>query len=110
MTDDRLDRDLERMAGSPDIAKAIKESLRRLSRGAAGSDLAEMAREVLEGRTDLRTVARSSAYADRITEGIGEFNRWQSELTPEERDQFLDDARERLHGRAGDGDGDERDA
>jgi hypothetical protein len=97
MTDDPLDRDLEQMAGSPQLAKAIKQNLHRLSKGAAGSDLAEMARDVLEGRTDLRTIARSSAYAGQITEGITKFNRWQSELTPEERDKLLEETRARVY-------------
>ncbi|HEV8173998.1 MAG TPA: hypothetical protein VGP91_10165 [Actinoplanes sp.] len=97
MTDDPLDRDLEQMAGSPQLAKAIKQNLQRLSNGAAGPDLAEMARDVLEGRTDLRTVARSSAYAGQITEGINKFNRWQSDLTPDERTQLLEDTRAAIY-------------
>jgi hypothetical protein len=97
MTDDALDRDLEQMAGSPQLAKAIKQNLQRLSNGAAGPDLAEMARDVLEGRTDLRTVARSSAYAGQITEGINKFNRWQSDLTPDERTQLLEDTRAAIY-------------
>ncbi len=98
MSDESLDRDLEQMSGSPALAKQLKESLRRLTDGAAGPKLAEMARDVLVGRTDLRMVARSSVYADNLTEAIGRFQRWQAELTPEEREQFLSEARRRLLG------------
>jgi hypothetical protein len=42
-----LQRELEQMSGSPVFAKKIKESLQRLAGGAAGPELAEMAREVL---------------------------------------------------------------
>jgi hypothetical protein len=98
MTDSPLDRDLEQMAGSPQLAKAIKQNLQRLSNGAAGPDLAEMAREVLEGRTDLRTIARSSAYASQLTASINEFDRWQSELTQEERNALVENARASIYG------------
>ena len=95
MNDEPLDRDLERMSGSPELAHEIKQSLRRLSNGAAGPQLAEMARELLEGRTDLRTVAQSSAYANDLTGAIGQFQRWQSSQTQEERDQVVNEARRR---------------
>lgn len=95
---EQLDRDLEAMSGNPAIAKHLKESLRRLSRGAAGPELAEMACEVLEGRTDLRTVAGSSAYAGQLTEAVGKFTAWQAQLTPTERDQALEATQKRLRG------------
>jgi hypothetical protein len=98
MTDSPLDRDLEQMAGSPQLAKAIKQNLQRLSNGAAGPDLAVMAREVIEGRTDLRTIARSSAYAGQLTASISDFNRWQSELTPEERNELVENVTASIYG------------
>ncbi len=94
--DEQLQRDLEQMSGSPVLAKQIKESLRRLSDGIAGTELAEMARDLLGGRTDLRTVAQSSVYAGQITEAIARFRRWQAELTPEERDRLIADTRTQL--------------
>jgi hypothetical protein len=93
VTGDPLDRDLEQMAGSPALAKAVKENLVRLSKGAGGPDLAEMARELLEGRTDLRAIARSSAYAEQISAATGKFQKWYGELTPEERERFIADTR-----------------
>lgn len=88
MTDSPVDRDLEQMAGNPRLARAVKESLERLRSGAAGPDMAEMAKDVLDGRTDLRSVGRSSAYAGHIRDGIDKFNRWQADLSPEEREEL----------------------
>lgn len=61
-----------------------------------------MATEVLEGRTDLRTVGRSSVYAAQLTEAADRFRDWQASLTPEEREaldrsthEYLGDAENR---------------
>jgi hypothetical protein len=96
MQDDQLQRDLEQMSGSPAIAKQLKESLGLLARGGAGPELAEMAQELLEGRTDLRTVAASSAYSDHLTKAVDRYDEWQAQLTPEERDRAAAETRERL--------------
>jgi hypothetical protein len=95
MTEDApgLDRDLEQMAGSPALAEAVRASLVRLSTGAAGPDLAEMARDLLEGRIELRAVARSSAYADQIIEAVATYGEWFDELEPEEREKLIADTR-----------------
>jgi hypothetical protein len=98
VADEALDRDLEQMTGSPVLAKHLKQSLRRLVDGAAGPRLAEVAREALDGRTALRDMAKSSAYADYFTDAIAGFHRWQAELTPAEREQYLDEVRQRLLG------------
>ncbi len=94
--EDHLNRQLDEMSGDPAVAKHLKDSLRRLSDGAAGPALAEMAKDVLAGRTDLRTVGSSSAYASHMSEAIGRFQQWQEQLTPEERDQLLEDTRAHL--------------
>jgi hypothetical protein len=96
MTDDNLNRELERMAGNPATARAIKSALDRLKNGTAGSDLAEMARDILDGRIQLRDVGQSSAYANPLTEAVGRFQQWQADLTDEERQQQLATAREQL--------------
>jgi hypothetical protein len=96
MTNEELDRELERMAGSPTMAKAIKGALERLSGGSAGSDLAEMARDVLAGRTDLRTVGQSSGYSTQLTEAIGAYQQWEAELSPEEREELQAETRRGL--------------
>lgn len=84
------------MGGSPAVADHIRDSLRRLADGAAGSELAEMARDVLGGRTDLSTVARTSAYADAMSDAITRFQRWREALTPEEHDQLIEETRAHL--------------
>jgi hypothetical protein len=93
MTDSPLDRDLAEMAGTPQLARVVRRSLERLRDGAAGPDLAEMARELLDGRTDLRSVARSTAYAGPITDGIHRYDGWQAQLTAEERRQLEEEMR-----------------
>jgi hypothetical protein len=98
MTDSPLDDDLVTMAGDAKLAKAVRESLEKLRDGSAGSDLAEMARDLLDGRIDLRTVAGSSAYAGDLTQGIGKFKTWESELSAEERATFEKDARKAIYG------------
>jgi hypothetical protein len=96
---DAIDRELEDLSGSPSLARELKENLRRLRDGVAGPELAEMAREVLKGDVDLRGVVRSSVYADQFTEAIGRYQRWHEELTPEEREQLLSDARRQIRDR-----------
>lgn len=98
MNDERLNSELEQMAGNPKLARAIKDALTKLSKGAGGADLAEMARDVLDGHTDLRTVGQSSAYSHQMTEAIGQFQQWQAELAPEEREELITDAQARLVG------------
>jgi hypothetical protein len=75
VTDGALDRDLEEMAGGRGLADSLKASLEKLKTGVAGKDLAEMAAEILDGRTGLREVAQSSAYSAQISEGITAFKR-----------------------------------
>lgn len=95
---DPVDSDLEQMSGSRTLAEHFKEALQHLADGVAGPTLAEMARDILAGRIDLRTVARSQAYADDLTDAIHRFQQWQERLTPDEREQLLDTA-QRLLGR-----------
>ena len=96
---DAVDRELEDMSGSPLLARELKETLRGLRDGAAGPELAEMAREVLNGDLDLRSVARSSVYADQFSRAIGLYQRWYEQLTPGEREQLLTDTRRHIHDR-----------
>jgi hypothetical protein len=94
--DSPLDHELERMAGSPGLAKAVKANLVLLSRCVAGPDLAEMARDLMDGRIDLRTVADSSAYAEQITNATVTFERWYAELSPEEREKLITDTEDHV--------------
>ena len=94
MTDDPIDRDLAEMAGNPRVAAEIKNHLQRLSRGAGGPELAEMARDLLEGRTSLREVGKSEVYADQFNAATRRFLDWYHELTPEERGELNRKAQE----------------
>jgi hypothetical protein len=89
MIDDALRHDLERATGSPQLAKAVREQITRLSRGAGGPVLAELARDLLDGRTDLRSVTRGSAYAEPLSEVMSGFARWHDNLEPEERERLI---------------------
>jgi hypothetical protein len=94
-----LDRDLERMAGDPRIARAVKDSLRQLTDGSAGRELAEMARDLLEGRTDLPSVAGSTAYSEHLGAAVSTYERWYRGLTPEQRQHLYADTTEYLANR-----------
>lgn len=94
MTGDPLDRDLHEMAGNPRVAAAIKNHLQRLSRGAGGEELAEMARDLLDGRTSLREVGKSQVYAEQFTSATARFFNWYAELTPEERQRLRERTQE----------------
>lgn len=75
------------------MARAVKSALQRVSGGSAGPELAEMARDVLDGRIDLRAIGQSSAYSPHLTEAIGSYQQWQAALSPEERETWLAEAR-----------------
>jgi len=91
-----IDRELEQMTSNPRVAEAMKAALSKLRQGVAGPEMAEMATEVLEGRTDLRTIGQSSVYAAQFTEAAEGFRRWHAELSPEERDSVDRSAHERF--------------
>ncbi|MBM0277427.1 hypothetical protein [Micromonospora tarensis] len=94
--DDDLHRDLTRMAGNAALASEVRDSLRRLAASGVSPELAAMAQDVLSGRSSLRAAADSAALAGQLSERIERFQQWQAELTPEEREQFLADARARF--------------
>ena len=91
-----IDDELLRMAGNPNLALAVKAALERLSNGAAGEELAEMATELLAGRASLRDIGSSEAYAARIADGFAEFRKWQSALRPEEREELVRKVRDKF--------------
>lgn len=94
MTDDAIDHELERMAGNPRVTAVIKQHLQRLSRGAGGAELTEMARDLLAGRISLREVGRSDVYAQQFIAATDRFQTWYAKLSPEERENLNRTARE----------------
>lgn len=97
MSDDHIDDALERFAGDKNLAADLKANLERLRDGVGGPELAEMARDVLSGRTTLRDVARSSAYATPLTEAMDRFHEYDAQLTDEERAKLITRAELRLN-------------
>jgi hypothetical protein len=97
-TDDALKRELERTLGSSELAKRVYDDIVRLRDGVGGSQLAEMARDLLDGRIDVRAVARSSAYAEPLSAAAARYDEWLQSLDPEERDRLMAEARTLLAG------------
>jgi hypothetical protein len=89
--------DLVEIAGG-DRARVwlLKGSLRCLADGAGGAELQEMARDVIDGRVDLRAVMLSASYSNAIQEKTQAFAAWFNDLTPEEREAQAAMGRETL--------------
>jgi hypothetical protein len=92
---------LERMSGSAAIAKAVQQSLRRLADGAAGTELAELAHDILAGRVDPQRLTTSEVYAEPLRHALAGFRDWYAALEPAERERMIAEARTQLDG-AGD--------
>jgi hypothetical protein len=97
-----IDRELQQMTSNPRVVKATKAALEKLRQGVAGSDMAEMATEVLKGRTGLRMIGQSWVYAVRFTEAAEGFRAWHGELSPDEREALDRSAHEQLDDRGED--------
>ena len=96
MSDDQIGQELSQMTGDPALTRALKNSLTRLRDGAGGPELAEMARDLLDGRTTLRQVTRSGVYTQALLNASAEARQELDELSPEEIQQLADDARAQL--------------
>jgi hypothetical protein len=101
LTHDPVDYELEQMAGSRKLAEELKRNLQTLRDHGGKSPLAEMAREVLEGRMILRDVARSSVFAVPLSEEMDRFQVHDSRLSEQERAKLIKEAEERLAGEDG---------
>jgi hypothetical protein len=91
-----VDHEARQMAGSRKLAEELKRNLETLRDRGSNSPLADMARDVLEGRMSLRDVARSSAFAVPLSAAMDRFHDYDAQLSPEERVTLLKDAEERL--------------
>lgn len=94
--DDAFTRDLERILGSPELVRRAKEGIGRLRNGSGGDLLAEMARDLLDGRTSIREIGRSSAYAAPLSEQFTKYDDWFNGLKPEERERLMSEVNETL--------------
>lgn len=96
MAEDPVDYELERMAGNHKLAAELKKNLETLRDRGGDSPLADMARDVLDGKITLRDVARTSAFALPLSEAMDRFHDYDSRLTEDERSKLVSDAEERL--------------
>ncbi|MBQ0979522.1 MULTISPECIES: hypothetical protein [Micromonospora] len=83
---------LELTEGNQGLAKLLHACLTQLRDGVAGSDLQEMARDVLAGHTDLRQIAATDAYGGMLLDHYQRFRTWEQTLDPEERQHMADQA------------------
>ncbi|BCY09049.1 hypothetical protein [Actinoplanes sp. L3-i22] len=98
MENNSLDDELERLTRNPRAARGLKDGLERLARGENGPVFSEMAKDLLSGRIDLRSVAQSSAYGREFGAAYADFERWQENLSDEERQKTLRDVKSILDG------------
>ena len=78
--------------GNAGLAKLLQAGLERLRDGAAGTDLQEMARDVLAGHSDLRQIAATDAYGPMLLDSFQRFKEWEENLDPDERQRLADEA------------------
>jgi hypothetical protein len=101
--ENRLDQELDRTAGSPALAKALKKQILALRDGVAGPQLAEMARDLLDGRIELRTIASSDAYAQPLTEATSRYQAWYENLDEDQRTNLAAEAQRLIGDETDDG-------
>lgn len=82
------------MTGDPRLVKAVRESLERIRAGYAGPVMAEMARDLIEGRISLRDVSRTSVYSEGLIEGVQAYKKWEAQLDADGRQQLHQAVRE----------------
>ncbi len=94
MTQDAIDGELTAMLGNPAMVRAVKGNLARLRDGVAGDELAEMARDLLDGRISLRQVTRTGVYTEALLTASAPAAEWVDSMTPEELERVAAEAQE----------------
>jgi hypothetical protein len=97
MTDDEL---LDIAGGDPALAKVIRASLERLRDGAGDKRMQELARDVLDGCVELRSVASTSTYGDVFAHQFQQLHLWREQVGEQEYERHATEARleaERWH-------------
>ncbi|GAA4610395.1 hypothetical protein BJY16_007822 [Actinoplanes octamycinicus] len=89
-----LERDIEVTAGSPKVARAVKDGLERLSDGSGGPELQEIARDLLDGRITLGDLTRTRAYSVVLMDQLRRYREWQANLSAAERARLEGEIRE----------------
>jgi hypothetical protein len=96
LTDDPVEAELREFAGDRTLADDLKRNLEKLRDHGGDSPLAEMARDILDGRMTLREVTRSTAFAAPLSEAMDRFREYDAQLSEQERARLLNEAEERL--------------
>jgi hypothetical protein len=95
--DSAVERDLLAVAhGDPATAKTLRQSLDRMTTGAVGEELGEMAREILAGRITLREAVLSSDYGAHVHNGFERFLDYYRQLDTEQQGELRDSGRAHL--------------
>lgn len=93
MSDD--DALLDMAGGDPALAKLVRASLERLRDGAGDERLQELARDVLAGRTDLRSAASNDTYGDVFADQFRRLREWRDQIGDEEYERRATEAQRR---------------
>jgi hypothetical protein len=97
VTDDEL---LDMAGSDPALAKVVRASLERLRDGSGDKRMQELARDVLDERIELRSVASTSTYADVFTDQFRRLQLWREQIGEQEYERHATEARlkaERWH-------------
>lgn len=92
----RLPTYLARLDDDEGLAGAVESCLSRLAAGVAGSDMADVAAELREGRMSLADVGDSSVARPHLQSGLTRYMDWRQEMAPGDLDRLLEDSRRRL--------------
>jgi hypothetical protein len=95
LDDDQVEQELQDFAGSRPLADELKRNLEKL-RDQGEPPLAEMARNILEGRMTLREVTRSTAFAGPLSEAMDRYREYDAQLNEPARAAQLREAEEHL--------------
>jgi hypothetical protein len=90
VADDEL---LDMAGGDPALAKVVRASLERLRDGAGDEAMRELARDVLDGRISLRSVASTRAYEDVFLDQFRQLRLWREQVGEEEYQRRATEAR-----------------
>jgi len=75
------------IARDPALARLLRKQLESLTDGRAGAALAEMAKEVLSGRIDLREAVKVGAYEQELLASADKFMQKWDEMSDQEKSQ-----------------------
>lgn len=74
----------------PGMTKARRQALERLASGKAGPALAEMARDLLSGRTSPAQLMASGAYGEELGQHLSRFSSWFGGLSDQEKEDVTE--------------------